>query len=250
MRLGAIHGATPASVPLLATRARLDLMQAPASADWFKACPADGDMLANDAHGDCVPVTDYRIIQIRRANAWGATWKPTAEMCMARYAALTGFNPATGLPDDGTLTPVDMTDWCTHGIRLDAQNLDVPHWCIVDPHNVQHVNLAIAHTGPVAVTINLPLGAQDLNWDRAPGTGSDWAPGSWGAHRVPAGSYDGLARTVRSWGKDLVVHPAFWAAYVISVDVALSHEWLDATGLSPSHLNWAQLTADTARLSG
>lgn len=249
MKLGALHRSAPASVPHLDTRARLSLMVAPPSADWFSACPADGDTLGNDRVGDCVEVTDYRIIQVRRANAWGDAWKPTEDQCLARYAALTGFDPITGQPDNGTPTDVDMTDWCTKGIRLDTQNLDVPHWTVVDPQNVQHVNLAIAHGGPVAITINLPLGAQNLDWNVAPGTGADWAPGSWGAHRVLAGKYDGETRTVRTWGRDIIMHPEFWARYVISCDLAISREWLTATGLTPAGMDWGALTADAVKLS-
>jgi hypothetical protein len=249
MKTGAIHQPTPAAVANLATRARLDLMLAPTACDWFAKCPADGNMLGNDTHGNCVEVTDFRIIQVRRANAWRDTWAPTTNMCLDRYAALTGFDPATGLPDNGTDTTIDMTNWCTKGIRLDTQNVDVPHWCTVDPHNVQHVNLAIAHTGPVAVTFNLPIGAQSLDWSKAPGTSADWKAGSWGAHRIPAGKYDGSERTIRTWGRDLLVHPDFWDAYCLAVDVTVSREWLSATGLAPSGLDFDALEQDVLRLT-
>lgn len=249
MKLGAIHQPTPTHIPFLAARARLDLMQAPATCDWFAKCPADGDMLGNDSYGDCCEVTDYRIIQVRRANAWGDLWKPTEGMCLARYSALTGFNILTGQPDDGTITTTDMADWCTKGIRLDDQNLDVPHWCVVDPHNLQHVNLAIANGGPVAVTINLPIGAQSLDWGKAPGTGTDWVAGSWGAHRVPVGKYDSGERTCRTWGKDVGIHPDFWSAYVIGLDVPWSREWLETTGLTPAGMDWDELSTDMLRIA-
>jgi len=246
MRLGAIHRRAPAHIPPLAARARLAMLQAPPSADWHAKCPADGDDLGNGRYGCCVPAADYRLIQLRRANAWGDSWAPTTDMVLARYSALTGFDPATGLPDDGTDTAEDMQAWCSRGIRLDGQNEDVPLWTVVDPAEMQHVNLAIAHFGGVAITLALPAAAQDLAWDRAPGSGADWVPGSWGNHRVCSGKYDGAVRTVRTWGRDVAMHPEFWSRYVIAVDVALSREWLDATGLSPPGMDWDALREDAA----
>ena len=81
---------------------------------------------------------------------------------------------------------------------------------------------------------------------KAPGTGPDWAPGSWGGHRVMCGKYDGTVRTIRTWGVDVAVHPEFWAAYVVAVDATISHEWLTTTGLTPLGLDFDALRADMA----
>lgn len=249
MRLGALHRSAPAAVPLLANRARLDLMQAPAACDWHAAAPADGDDLGNKTYGCCVEAADFQLIRLRRANAWNDTWKPTEGDVLDRYTALTGFNPLTGQPDDGTLTDEDMKAWCSQGIRLDSQNLDVPKWCTIEPHEIEHVNLGIAHMGAVLITLDLPMGAQSLAWDKAPGQGADWVAGSWGQHRVISGKYDGASRTVRTWGQDLLMHPDFWQAYVLAVDVVLSRDWLRASGLAPAQLDYAQLDWDMAKLT-
>jgi hypothetical protein len=245
MRLGAIHRPQPLAVRPLSRRASLHLMTPPPSADWHAKCPADGDALSNDKYGCCVPVADYRILQMRKANLWGDPTKPLVSEILARYPALTGFSVATGQPDNGTDTAADMQSWCTKGIRIGDQTEDVPYWCMVNPHDQNEVNLAIAHTGPVAITMLLPIAAQDLDaWSQAPGAGTDWVPGSWGAHRVMSGKYSANVRTVRTWGVDVAVHPDFWSAYVVAVDATISHEWLTTTGLTPLGLDFDALKTD------
>jgi hypothetical protein len=249
MKLGAIHRPAPPAIRPLAERASLSLMTAPAAVDWHAACPADGDMLGNDRFGNCVPVAELRAIQMRRANAGGDQWKPAEAQALGLYGRLTGFNPATGQPDDGTDTAAAMTTWCSTGIRVNSQDEDVPLWASVDPANLEHVRLAIAYTGPVQITLALPQAAQDLAvWAEAPGFGPAWAARSWGCHRVISGKYDGPEFVVRTWGHDLAVHPKFWSAYVLAVDATLSREWLDTTGLAPSGLDWTALEHDLAVL--
>jgi hypothetical protein len=248
-KLGAIHTPAPPAIRPLAARAHLALMTPPRSADWLAACPADGDPLGNDAVGNCVPCAELRTIQVRRANARGDSWRPTRDKAFALYAALTGFNPMTGLPDDGTDTAMGMASWATGGIRIDEQNLDVVCWATVDPADAAHIAIAIGHTGPVQVSLALPKAAEDLAvWSQPPGNGAGWEPGSWGCHRVIAGKFDGLERVCRTWGQDVVIHPAFWSAYVVAVDATLSREWMEATGLAPSGLDWDALQADLTGL--
>jgi hypothetical protein len=245
VKLGAIHRPQPLAVRPLSQRASVHRMTAPPRINWHAKCPADGDPLANDRYGCCVPVADYRIIQMRKANLWGDATKPLAATILARYSALTGFNPATGRPDVGTDTVDDMTAWCSHGIKIADQTEDVPFWAICHPRNITEVNIAIAHTGPIAVTMQLPIEAQDLDaWSNAPGTGIGWEPGSWGGHRVMCGQYEGSVRTVRTWGFDIPVHPDFWSAYVVAVDATISRQWLTTTGLTPLGLDFDALKTD------
>jgi len=251
LKLGAIHVPAPRTIRPLAERARLDLMIPPASADWLAKCPADGDMLGNDAVGDCVACAELRAIQVCRANAWGDAWRPTRDMAFALYAALTGFDPVTLLPDNGTNTAYAMASWSGDGVRIDSQNLDVVRWATVDPTDAAHIAIAIGFTGPIQVSMALPMAAQNLAvWSQAPGTGAGWEPASWGYHRVMVGAFDGTQRVCRTWGRDVVIHPEFWSAYVVGVDAVLSREWMDATGLAPSGLDWDALGQDVASLAG
>lgn len=245
-RLGAIHQPTPMAIQPLGARASLHLMTPPVEADWFSKCPADGDMLGNDKLSNCVPIADYRVIQTRIANTQGYTPLFDETLVNLRYTKLTGYDPLTGQPDDGTRTAQDMVDWCQNGIQINSQLTDVPLWATVAPLDNDHLAIAIAHCGPCPVTFRLPLAAQDTSlWSKPPGQGSSWLPGTWGTHRVVVGAFIGQVRTVRTWGEDVVVHPDFWRKYVIAVDVTLSKStWFDTTGLAPSGLDWDALLAD------
>jgi hypothetical protein len=249
LKLGAIHVPAPRAIRLLADRARLSLMTPPTSADWLAKCPADGDPLGNDAVGNCVACAELRAIQVSRANAWGDVWRPTRDMAFALYGALTGFDPVTLLPDNGTDTAHAMASWSANGVRIDDQNLDVVRWATVDPADAAHIAIAIGYTGPIQVSMALPTAAQDVTvWSQPPGTGAGWVPGSWGYHRVMVGAFDGTERVCRTWGQDVIIHPEFWVAYVVGVDATLSREWMDATGLAPSGLDWDALDQDVASL--
>lgn len=251
MKLGAIHRDTPASIARLSQRASLSLMVPPARVDWHAACPADGDDLGNSQFGCCVPAAEFRAIQMRRAVVGHDAWKPTADETLALYSALTGFNATTGQPDVGTDTVAAMSAWCSIGIRVNSQDEDVPAWASVDPENIAHCQIAVAHLGPVQVTLSLPAALQDLSlWGKAPGSGAGWEPGSWGGHRVASGKYDGAVFVVRTWGQDIEMHPRVWSAYVVGVDATVSREWCDTTGLTPSGMDWAALVGDMARLVG
>jgi hypothetical protein len=245
MKLGAIHALLPAAVQPLSTRAALHRMAIPQRADWWAKCPADNDALGNDTKGSCVPCADLRIIQSRRANAHGDTWKPTKDDADPLYTLRTGYDPATGQPDIGTDTVADMTAWATTGIRLDAQNEDIIRWATVELDRDDEIAIAIAHLGPQPLTLNLPIAFQDYsNWSVAPGNTADWQPGSWGMHRVAVGAFDGRQRVCRTWGLDLILHPDSWLKYGVRNDICVSRNWIDTTGLSPAGLDWDALVAD------
>jgi len=166
-------------------------------------------------------------------------------MALDLYTLRTGFDQTTGVPDNGTDTVMDMTAWVQNGIRIDSQNLDVPLWSTVDPANDDHVGIAIGFTGPLGVTLALPIALQDPSkWPQAPGNDSDWVAGSWGEHRACVGAFNERQRVFRTWGMDLILHPDSWDRYVLAADASLSREWFNATGLSPSNLDWVSLDAD------
>lgn len=249
MKLGASYRPAPAAIAPLLARVRLSRMTVPTRADWWKLCPADGDALGNLQFGNCVSVADYQVMRARRANAWSDEWKPTSADTLARYARLTGFDLATGANDNGTDTTKDMTDWATHGIAT-TQALDIIHWVTVDPKSVLSLAVGIANLGPLLVTLALPTEAEDTSlWAKPPGNGAGWEIGSWGYHRVAVGAFEDQIRVVRTWGKDVTMHPDFWNRYVVAVDAGISWEFLDHTGLTPSGLNRDQLSADLEQLA-
>lgn len=253
MRLGANPRPRPNRVAMLAARARLSLHEPLPAVDWHAAAPADGEPLGNNTVGCCVPAAQFRAIEMRWANTvQNDLWKPTTEQVIARYSELTGYDPSTGKPDNGTNTDDALAAWSRNGIVRDPNNpstLDVVLWAGVNHLNFVETKLAIGHTGPVQVTLSLPATWQDLStWSVAPGSGPQWEAGTAGGHQVMCGKYDGDFFTVRTWGMDIAVHPEWWSKYVFAVDATLSRQWMRTTGLSPSGLDWDSLAADIASL--
>ena len=225
----------------------------PKPADWLSAIPADGNAYGNDLRGDCWPVARRWVIALRRANAAGDTTRPDQQAIWDDYTALTGYDQATGVPDNGTDISQGMTDWVTNGVRVNSQTLDVPHWSLIDPTNDAYVALAIGIAGPLMVTWQLPMAMQDpANWSQAPRTGSDWTT-VWAEHETVLGATDGKDWvTTRTWGMDLHVHPEVRRRYAVQIDVPLDTSpggWLQTTGLTPAGLDYAALTADMAQIA-
>ena len=250
--LGARYTRPHPAVRLLTARARLDLMT-PRPCDWWAKIPVAGLMLGNDQYGDCWPIARRWCIAARRANAAGDDTVPTLAQVLGDYATLTGFDPATGLPDDGTDTDAGMNAWCSAGVRIGDQVLDIVHRTLVDPTNDAHVDIAINCAGPVMGTWRLPQAMMDpANWSRAPGTDADWATIA-GEHETALGATDGDGMvTARTWGMDLLVHPEVRRRFLIDCDVPLDLSaggWLQTTGLTPAGLDVAALANDVREVA-
>ena len=237
-RFGALHTPAPPEVPYLSARSRMDRMGVPRRGDWFAECPPDGDMLGNDVMGNCVPVANLRLIEV-----WGGV--ALLEDAVARYTYLTGYDPATGLPDDGTDTAKDMLNWAAAPIVSGGRDWPIL-WTVVSPRNQADLAIALSAT-PILTTLLLPEAVRDdpEAWQRPPGTGPGWEP-QYG-HRVLAGKFDAWTRWVRTWGEDVQVHPDFWAAYAVACDVPILIT--AATTLTISGLEYRRIEADMRLLT-
>lgn len=252
-KLGLIHVDTPSDVPGVARLPMANIMP-PTSVDWLSRCPADGDMLGNDVLGDCVQVAKLRTIQIRRAIAMGDSWKPTLDMAVGLYQRETGYSPDVPGSDQGTMTDTSMRAWTASGVRVNDQDLDVVHWLSVPRRSALQTKLALAHTGPLQLSLNLPAALQDIvqagkDWELpASFAGGEWTPGSWGAHRVVLGGYDPTGWKIRTWGMDVRMDFGFMIMFGLAIDATLSREWFTAVGTSPAGMTWDEATAELPTL--
>src|SRR5487761_1187670 len=157
MRLGLIHRPRPVAVPALG--ARLVMPSAPPSCDWHRYMPADGDALGNDVVGDCVEAAALNALYMRRA-VHGDQRRPTEAQAAALYGAGAGYRPGDPTTDRGTDSVSAMTAWATSGIRADAQTLDLVAGASI---RLAELRAAVALLGPVQVSIDLPIAAQDVS---------------------------------------------------------------------------------------
>ena len=252
-KLGLIHVETPSDVAMLGRVMKPGLI-APPRTDWHTKYPADGDPLGNDQYGNCLPCAEMQAIYMRRANAWGDTTRATRGEAIALYSKLTGFDPTTGRPDDGTMVDAAMKSWSQHGIRLDSQNEDVPLWVSVQRRSIPQIKLAIWAFGPVQLSFAMPAAIEadpEAPWTLTrKGRGLDWSPGSWGGHRVTSGKYDETHIYIRTWGVDVPVDLDFFIHYCIACDATISREWCDTAGLAPSGMTFDEMRAEAGSLRG
>lgn len=235
MRHGAIHAPRPAGVARLRDRATVPSGLA---VNWLERFPADGDALGNDRVGNCVPAADCQLIRLWGGAADGA-------LALARYQMMTGCDPATGLPDVGTDTAVDMLSWCAAPI-LDRDGRPWPiYWASVDHTDETAIRLALTRF-PLAITIGLPRAIADDpdRWSAAPGVG--WTPDE--PHRVVLGHADASGWRVRSWGEDYVVSPALMRLMLLAVDVPIPHPAAAPAHLELEGIDFAALEADLGAL--
>lgn len=256
--LGAIHEDAPASVPEIARMGLLAALPVPAVVDWSIQCPPDGDPLGNDRLSNCVAVAELRAIQMRRRAAFGDEWKPDQALADALYGRDAGYVPGDPSTDRGTTTTTAMSNWATHGVRINLQDLDVVLWLSIDRINIPGVQRALAHTGPVQLSLGLPRGIEDdprAPWRLPPLSemrNFRWQRSSWGGHRVLLVGYDRAASEfkVRSWGVDILMSADFMLRYGLGIDATLSREWFNAAGVSPAGLTWDPVFAEFASLRG
>ena len=94
----------------------------------------------------------------------------------------------------------------------------------------------------------LPVAWQTTSlWDAV--DGPEGEPGSWGAHRVCAGSYGPYLTGLATWGEEVNITAAGLAKYALGCRACVSRSWQDATGKTPSNLDWDTLAAEGLRLA-
>lgn len=238
MRFGAIHSQPPAMVPRL--HSRLDMRGAPVQPrNWFATVPPDGDPLANDDYGCCVPAADFQLARI-----WGG--KVDRSLVLNRYRLITGFDPATGQPDNGTDTATDMRQWIAAPI-LDLDGKPWPiYWATVDQTDEGAIRLALRRF-PLRIVIGLPAAvAQDPDrWARPPEPG--WTKDE--PHCVVLGNVWAGGWQVRSWGSDYTVNFDLMRLMLMAVDVPIPHPSAAPPQMEWAGLDLAALDADLASLS-
>jgi hypothetical protein len=234
-RHGAIHTPRPDGIARLA--ARMGMAEAPIP-NWFARFRADGDPLGNDQFGDCADAADCQLIRL-----WGG--RADRAMALSRYQMNTGFDPATGQPDNGTDTSQDMASWCAAPI-LDLDGRPRPiYWAWVDHADETEIRAALARF-PLAISVGLPAAIADDpdRWGEDPQPG--WTPDE--GHRIVLGFMNDRGWLVRSWGEDYTVSFALMRLMLLAVDVPIPHPATAPAELQWSGLDYAALARDLATL--
>ena len=217
----------------------------PASAHWGYDVVFGMD--GNDQYGDCVEAeADHQFALW--AKHTGKTYKSTRADVLNSYSKITGFNPLDPSTDQGT----DMLTANKYWVSTGLCGVTVDAFATVNPMNDFEVQTSVAFYGGLDIGVQLPLSAQNqtFNGPWTVTTGPDARPGSWGGHCVLITGYSINRRLlwVATWGGIQAMTWDFFHTYCDEAYVWLAHEWIDASGQSPSGLAWGLLSADLANL--
>lgn len=233
MRFGArlLDSPIPASVPVI-NFAGGNLTTAKQSVTDWTTVPADGDMLANDRLGCCVPVGIYRWAQIKLAARYNIFQSIHVDDVIALYMRDAGYEPDTGYNDVGTDPNLAMAEWAENpnSLIFGSQNWPIL-WARVKPKTLVEVGEAMSQT-PLLMTAWLPSADADKpeNWVNAPGTGKGWE-GTEG-HEVVLMRNGASEWTVRSWGNDYGWHlDRLKYVHDLAAPLEASHTDWDRVGL-------------------
>jgi hypothetical protein len=192
-------------------------------------------MHLNDKVGDCTIAAAVNAIQTWTA-ANGALWRVSDEVTLARYSAVSGYQPGKPETDMGAVETDVLGMWSQHGWDIGRQDEDVTLWAALQPGNEADVREAIYNFGGTYIGLNLPDSAQNQAvWD----VGSE--PGTWGGHAVLVTDYDSDGLACITWDTVQRMTWAFWRRYCEEAYALLNRDWLDTSSVSPEHLDFYAL---------
>jgi hypothetical protein len=210
----------------------------------------DWGILGNDQYGDCAFAGPDHEEMLWTAMG-GAPVSFTLENVLSDYAAVTGFDPATGANDNGA----DMHDVATYRQKtgmIDSTGArhKIGAYVFIDPRNYDQFLEAIWLFGCVGMGIKVPQSALDQfhageGWSVVP----RW---HWGGRQIVGGHYicavaNRTSPMIVTWGKAIPMTSDFYQTYCDVCVAYVSPEMLTA-GKSPEGFDLATLQNDLSEL--
>jgi hypothetical protein len=224
-----------------------DLLPAPATKVYreYKTPEEAKQMFGNNRYGDCVFAMLANLLILATCHT-GKVFVPTEEDVLRAYADVTGFDPATGANDNGTV----MTDALEYMRATGIAGHKILGWAQIDHTNLAHRQLGVDLFGATLVGVNFPESAMlqfenGQSWRVEPRSRLD------GGHAILHPGYGRLGDDYVTWGKWDQKAAAAWSyAYVDEEYVAITPDWVDrVTGKTPGGLDLATLEKDLSALA-
>ena len=217
----------------------------PAEVSWVTHVP-QFPMYLNDSIGDCVAAAAAHMINQWTTYASGKETLVTDNDVLVSYEAVGGYQPGNPGTDNG----MDMGSYLSYWRNSGIGGHKIMAYMSVDYTNMTEVFQAIQLFGNAYMGVALPItAAPQTAWTVADGGPyGDGSPGSWGGHCIPLVAASPVTLTCVTWGQTLKMSHNFFKDYVDELWVALSADWIEKTGLSPSQFDLATLKQDLEAL--
>lgn len=206
----------------------------------YKVPPDAWGMYANDRIGDCTCAAIAHMLMLVTAHT-GKMVVPTEDEVIKAYSAISGFDPVSGMNDNGAAITDVLEFWRSVGIA----GHKILAWAQIDHTNIQQVKQAIWLFGGIDIGVNLPVSAMEQldsgqSWNVLQNDG-----GIDGGHSIPNFGYGALGTNCITWGARQGMSWGWFRSYVDECYAVITEDWFDQTsGNTPSGFNLAQLEAD------
>ena len=223
-------------------RYTLTLPSSPPAANYGLALKQLG-VMGNDKLGDCTCAAVGHAIQTWTSLTQATETVISDAQIIQLYTNACGYNPGDPYTDQGGVASDVLRYWYNNPI--DGHHA-LSGFAGIRPGNRASIRDAIFLFGVAYIGVQLPLTAQNGDWDVSPDSPmtGDKAPGSWGGHAIPLVAYDQDTLTCITWGKLKTMTWSFLDAYCDEAYGLLSKDWMTTSGNAPPGFNFDQLSAD------
>ena len=210
----------------------------------YKVPPSLWGMMGNDTIGDCTCAAIAHLLMLVTAHT-GAMVIPTDEEVLGVYSAVSGYDPKTGLNDNGAAITDVLNYWQTTGIA----NHKILGWAAINQQSVVTVKQAIWLFGGVDVGIAITQQAMSQfnsgqPWNLPDNTALD------GMHSVPLFGYGSEGGNCLTWAQRQGFNWGWFLAKCDEAYAVITPEWFNqATQKTPSGFDLATLEADLRAIS-
>lgn len=219
---------------------------APPEKVWreYKVPPNLWGMYGNDTIGDCTCACIAHMLMLVTSHT-GTMVTPTKDEVIAAYSAVTGYDPKTGLNDNGAAITDVLNYWMNTGIS----GHKILGWAAIDPTNITAVKQAIWLFGGVDIGVNLPNSAMNQfnsnqPWSILPNDG-----GIDGGHSIPNFGYGSEGTNCITWAQRQGMEWDWFQKYCDECYAVITQDWINqATKQTPSGFSLETLQADLAAL--
>jgi hypothetical protein len=221
-----------------------DTIKPPPVVNKYQSAVKNWGMMKNDVLGDCVIAAAGHTVMEWCDNA-GKPTVITDDQVIKAYADITGYDPATGANDNGTVILDMLNYWRKVGIG----GHKIVAYAKLEPKNRQHVRDAIYLFESCIIGLQLPNTAQNQKLWSIVSLHGQGAPGSWGGHGVPTVGYDDRYITLVTWGGLLKMTWNFFEEYCDEAYTCFSQDIFNGSGKCPAGFDTAQLLTDLKKVA-
>lgn len=188
---------------------------------------SDWTMMGNDKIGDCTFASPGHLEMEWSSRTYGL-YIPSLQDIIRGYSAVSGYDPQTGMNDNGCVITDVLEYWRTTGIA----NRKILGWAQIDTSNITAIKQAITIFGGLDIGFNVTETAMnEFSSGQAWNNTSD--KNIVGGHCVCVLGYGSLGCTCITWAKRQQMSWEFWKTYVDEAYAIITQDWLTAAQKTP-----------------